>query len=200
MVIEADPEGVPWVRLDTEGGTDAAMEHLIGLGHRRIGRVGSSMEFPTFELRAARYRAALERIGGEPLFAGSLFDFDDAARAAGELLDLPEPPTAIICDDDILAGGVYLAARERGVRIPDDLSVVGFDDLDFAHVLDAAADHGARRGRAPRRGRVRDAGRRDQRASRASRARSSPSSSSSASRPPRLAERRRGSVREALAS
>jgi DNA-binding LacI/PurR family transcriptional regulator len=135
VVIEADPEGFPWVRLDTEGGTDAMMEHLIGLGHRRIGQVGSRVRYPTFELRSARYRAALERIGGEPLFAGSGFDFDDAARAAGELLDLPDPPTAIICDDDILAGGVYLAARERGVRIPEDLSVVGFDDLDFARVL-----------------------------------------------------------------
>jgi DNA-binding LacI/PurR family transcriptional regulator len=138
VVIEADPEGFPWVRLDTEAGTDAMMDHLIGLGHRRIGHVGSRVQYPTFLLRTARYRAALERIGVEPspdLWAGSGFDFEDAARAAGELLDLPDPPTAVICDDDVLAGGVYLAARERGVRIPEDLSVVGFDDLDFARVL-----------------------------------------------------------------
>ena len=52
------------------------------------------------------------------------------------LLDAPERPTAIYCDDDLLAGGVYLAARERGLRIPEDLSVVGFDDLPFARVFD----------------------------------------------------------------
>ena len=52
------------------------------------------------------------------------------------LLDAADRPTAIFCDDDILAGGVYLAARERGLRIPDDVSVVGFDDLPFARVFD----------------------------------------------------------------
>ncbi len=135
VVIEADPEGVPWVRLDVEAGTDAMMDHLIELGHRRIGRVGSQVQYPTFQLRDARYRAALERIGEPPRFAGSGFSFDDAARAAGLLLDAGDSPTAIICDDDLLAGGVYLAARSRGLRIPEDLSVVGFDDLDFARVL-----------------------------------------------------------------
>ena len=56
--------------------------------------------------------------------------------AALSLLRSPDPPTAIFCDDDILAGGVYLAARELGLRIPGDVSVVGFDDLDFTALLD----------------------------------------------------------------
>jgi DNA-binding LacI/PurR family transcriptional regulator len=139
VVIEAAPEGIPWVRLDTEGGTDAAMAHLLELGHERIGRVGSDRPFPTFELRRERWRAALEGAGleaGDDLFAGSRFSFEDAARAAGTLMDAKRPPTAYYCDDDLLAGGVYLAARERGLKIPDDLSVVGFDDLAFARVLD----------------------------------------------------------------
>lgn len=138
VVIEASPEGLPWVRLDTEHGSDAAMQHLLALGHRRIGHLGSSRQFPTFEIRTQRWRAALEGTGAEAapeLFAGAVFDFEDAARAALTLLDLDDPPTAIFCDDDILAGGVYLAARERGLRIPQDVSVVGFDDLDFAKVL-----------------------------------------------------------------
>jgi DNA-binding LacI/PurR family transcriptional regulator len=59
---------------------------------------------------------------------------DDARDAAGPLLDAK--PTAVLCDDDIVAAGLYLAARERGVRIPRDLSVVGFDDMDFARVLE----------------------------------------------------------------
>jgi DNA-binding LacI/PurR family transcriptional regulator len=138
VVIEAAPEDVPWVRLDVEGGTDAALEHLLALGHRRIARLGSWRDFPTFELRRARWLAALSRVGVSPepsLVAGSVFDFGAAAVAAGTLLDAPDPPTAVLCDDDILAGGVYLAARERGLRIPEDVSVVGFDDLDFAQVL-----------------------------------------------------------------
>jgi DNA-binding LacI/PurR family transcriptional regulator len=138
VVIEAAPGDLPWVRLDTEGGTDAALEHLLELGHRRIARLGSREDFPTFVLRRQRWLAALERAGVEPvpeLSAGSSFDFGDAAAAAGALLDATEPPTAIICDDDILAGGVYLAMRERGLGIPDDVSVVGFDDLSFARVL-----------------------------------------------------------------
>ena len=61
---------------------------------------------------------------------------DDARDAAGPLLD--EQPTAVFCDDDIVAAGLYLAARERGLRIPRDLSVVGFDDMDFARVLEPA--------------------------------------------------------------
>jgi DNA-binding LacI/PurR family transcriptional regulator len=138
VVIEASPEGFPWVRLDTEGGTDAALAHLRELGHTRIGHLGSRVQYPTFAIRTRCWRAALEAAGVEPvreLSAGSDFDFDDAARAAGALLDAADPPTAIICDDDILAGGAYLAARERAVRIPEDLSVAGFDDLDFARVL-----------------------------------------------------------------
>jgi DNA-binding LacI/PurR family transcriptional regulator len=61
---------------------------------------------------------------------------DAAVAAAGDLLDGTPLPTAVFCDDDVLAAGLYLAARERGLRVPDDLSVVGFDDLDIARVLD----------------------------------------------------------------
>jgi LacI family transcriptional regulator, repressor for deo operon, udp, cdd, tsx, nupC, and nupG len=67
-------------------------------------------------------------------YARAPFRFDEAVGPALSLLD--DHPTAIYCDDDLLAGGVYLAARERGLRIPDDLSVVGFDDLPFANVFE----------------------------------------------------------------
>ena len=138
VVIEATPADAPWVRLDTEGGMDAALEHLTELGHRRIGQLHSRVEYPTFGIRRERWEAALARIGEAPdpaLRSGSGFSFPSAARAAGRLLDGPSPPTAIVCDDDLLAGGVYLAARERGLRIPEDVSLVGFDDLAFAQVL-----------------------------------------------------------------
>ena len=69
-----------------------------------------------------------------PARAVSPFRFEPARDAAHEVLDAR--PTAVFCDDDILAGGVYLAARERGLRIPHDVSVVGFDDLPFARVFE----------------------------------------------------------------
>ena len=74
------------------------------------------------------------RLDQPPPTAHAPFTFDGAAEAAGPLLET-SGITAIFCDDDILAGGVYMAARERAIRIPEDLSVIGFDDLDFARVL-----------------------------------------------------------------
>jgi DNA-binding LacI/PurR family transcriptional regulator len=128
--IEMCPRGLPVVRLDVEAGVDAAMDHLLGLGHEKIGHLASSFDAPTFDLRRDRIRA---RLGRTPPTVLTEFTFDDAARAASELL--AHDVTALFCDDDILAGGAYLAARERGIEIPRDLSVVGFDDLDFARVL-----------------------------------------------------------------
>ena len=128
--IEMCPRGLPVVRLDVEAGVDAAMDHLLGLGHQKIGHLASSFDAPTFDLRRDRIR---ERLGRTPPTVQTAFTFDDAERAARTLLE--EDVTALFCDDDILAGGVYLAARGLGIEIPRDLSVVGFDDLDFARVL-----------------------------------------------------------------
>jgi DNA-binding LacI/PurR family transcriptional regulator len=131
IAIEMTPGKLPVVRLDVEAGVDCALEHLLGLGHRRIAHVASSFDAPTFELRRERI---LHHLGAEPPSVRAPFTFDGAAAAAGPLLDAGGF-TAVFCDDDILAGGVYLAARERGISIPRDLSVIGFDDLDFARVL-----------------------------------------------------------------
>jgi DNA-binding LacI/PurR family transcriptional regulator len=129
--IEMCPGRLPVVRLDVEQGVDLALDHLLRLGHTRIAHLASSFDAPTFELRRNRMR---ERLGHAPPSVAAPFTFEGAAKAAGPLLD-QGGFSAIFCDDDILAGGVYLAARERNISIPGDLSVVGFDDLDFARVL-----------------------------------------------------------------
>jgi DNA-binding LacI/PurR family transcriptional regulator len=137
VAIEVSPPGMSFVRLDTERGTDLAVGHLLELGHRRIGHLASDIDAETFQIRRERILAMLGAAGLEPgPHAAAPFRFDAAGRAALALLDAPEPPTAVYCDDDILAGGIYLAARERGLRIPDDISVVGFDDLPFARVFE----------------------------------------------------------------
>ena len=125
------------MRFDSEGGAAAAFEHLLELGHRRIGHLAADFDAPTFHLREAARRRVLSGAGLDPDAlprALTPITIDDARDAAGPLLD--EQPTAVFCDDDIIAAGLYLAARERGLRIPHDLSVVGFDDMDFARVLD----------------------------------------------------------------
>jgi DNA-binding LacI/PurR family transcriptional regulator len=139
VLMEAEARGRPSVRFDAEGGAAAAFEHLIELGHRRIGHLAAAFDAPTFHLREAARVRVLSEAGLDPAAqprAMTPITIDDARDAAGGLLD--ERPTAIFCDDDIIAAGLYLATRERGLHIPKDLSVIGFDDMDFARVLDPA--------------------------------------------------------------
>jgi DNA-binding LacI/PurR family transcriptional regulator len=130
--IEAWDGAVPRVRLDVEGGVEAAARHLLGLGHQRIGHLRSKhVGQATF---AARERT-LARVLGEGVPAETAeHEVEDARRAALLLLD--RDVTAVVCDDDVLAGGLYVAARDLGRSIPADLSVVGFDDLEIARVVD----------------------------------------------------------------
>jgi DNA-binding LacI/PurR family transcriptional regulator len=137
VLMETEAPGRPSVRFDVEGGAAAAFEHLLELGHRRIGHLAAAFDAPTFHLREVARRRVLAAAGLDPDAqprATTEIGIDDARDAAGPLLD--EEPTAVFCDDDVIASGLYLAARERGLRIPEDLSVVGFDDMDFARVLD----------------------------------------------------------------
>jgi LacI family transcriptional regulator, repressor for deo operon, udp, cdd, tsx, nupC, and nupG len=137
VALEVSPPGMPSVRFDTERGTDLAVQHLIDLGHRRIGHLGSELDAETFRIRRQHVLARLAAAGLEPgSYETAAFSFEDAGRAARALLERPERPTGMYCDDDLLAGGVYLAARELGLRIPEDVSVVGFDDLPFARVFE----------------------------------------------------------------
>ena len=131
VAIEVQPPGMASVRVDTDRGTELAVRHLLDLGHTRIGHLGSWLDAETFRRRIDAMAALL---GDDVPYETAPFDYREACTATLRLLEAH--PTAIFCDDDILAGGVYLAARERGLRIPEDLSVVGFDDLPFARVFE----------------------------------------------------------------
>ncbi len=139
VLLETEARGYSSVRLDSRAGARAATQHLLDLGHRRIGHLAADAPAEqTFVLRAKGRQDALEAAGlaATEHVAATKISFAAGATAALALLDAPEPPTALVCDDDVLAGGAYLAARSRGLRIPEDLSVVGFDDLPHATVLD----------------------------------------------------------------
>jgi DNA-binding LacI/PurR family transcriptional regulator len=136
VMMETEEPGRPSVRFDGGGGSAAAFEHLVELGHRRIGHLAAAFRALTFQQREESRRRVLAEAGLDPDTQPRVLtpiSIEDARQNALVLLD--EEPTAVFCDDDVIAAGMYLAARERGLRIPDDLSVVGFDDMDFARVL-----------------------------------------------------------------
>jgi DNA-binding LacI/PurR family transcriptional regulator len=136
VAIEVSPPGMPFVRFDTEHGTDIAVDHLISLGHTKIGHLGAVLDAETFRIRREHVLARVAAAGLEPSgYEQAAFRFDDAHEAALRLLGVDDRPTGVYCDDDLLAGGIYLAARDLGLRIPEDVSVVGFDDLPFAKVF-----------------------------------------------------------------
>ena len=116
----------------------AATEHLLSLGHRLIAFMGTSTTFAYNQARMHGYRAALEGAGVDvpERYIRSGSSGHQAGMAGGTaLLDLPQRPTAIVAATDEVAAGVVEAARLMALRVPDNLSVVGFDDTEFARLL-----------------------------------------------------------------
>jgi DNA-binding LacI/PurR family transcriptional regulator len=139
VIVEYEQPRIPFVRLDVESGADEALRHLQDLGHREIGYLRSRAGGQTFERRHARWREHLQRLGIDPaaMVTGEAdFAAEDAIAEARRLLRHPHRPSAFLADDDLLASGLVAAARELGLRIPGDVAVVGFDDLDVARLLD----------------------------------------------------------------
>lgn len=117
-------------------GARSVTAHLVGLGHRRVGVIGGPVGWLATDARLSGHRAALAEAGVLPtgeLLRNAEATTRDGHRAAGELLDLPVRPTALVGFNDKIAVGALQAAYERGLRVPEDLSVTGFDDLDLSH-------------------------------------------------------------------
>lgn len=109
--------------------------HLIELGHRRIGVIGGPHEWMASDARLAGHAAALADVGlllPPELLRSVHPTTEDGYVAAGELLDLPDRPTALVGFNDKIAVGALRAAAERGLRVPQDLSVAGFDDIELS--------------------------------------------------------------------
>jgi Transcriptional regulators len=126
---------VPSVSATNALGGRAATEHLLALGHRRIGAITGVPEWLASVERLNGYRAALASAGVVPdsaLVVESDWAVEGGEAAAGHLLDLPDPPTAVFAFNDNMAIGALRAARARGLRVPADFSVVGFDDSEQA--------------------------------------------------------------------
>lgn len=134
-------ERIPSVSAAHMSGADQAMKHLLDLGHRRVGQISGPRGWVATEDRRRGYRAALSGAGILPdpaLEREAEPEIDPGRAAAEQLLDLSEPPTAIFAFNDNIAIGAIQAARARGLRVPEDLSVVGFDDVEHATIVTPA--------------------------------------------------------------
>lgn len=138
-MLDSDPANgaaAAHVNLAMADGVHQICTHLLGLGHRRFLHLASAVDTWTFEVRA---QALAARLGPDTELRTVRAALSvDAARTAMEtaLATPHDRPTAIVCDDDILAAGACKAARRLGLRVPQDLSVTGFDDLALATAVD----------------------------------------------------------------
>jgi len=135
-LVVLDPNGVPGEEVPSVGATNwigglTATRHLLELGHRRIAVITGPRWALSSRARLDGYRAALDAAGvpvDPTLIREGAFEISDGASHTGDLVRLADPPTAIFALNDGMAIGVYHAASLAGLRVPDDLSVVGFDD------------------------------------------------------------------------
>jgi LacI family transcriptional regulator len=135
-IVSIDPlmsnPNYPSVHATNYQGATEAMNYLLGLGHHRIGFISGRAELESSNRRLKGYGDALEKAGfsiDEKLIASGDYTTETGAKCTRELLSLSNPPTAIFASNDQSAMGVYQVAREMGLRIPEDLSVVGFDNI-----------------------------------------------------------------------
>ncbi|MFC5598729.1 LacI family DNA-binding transcriptional regulator [Deinococcus cellulosilyticus] len=142
VLIETDHPDFSSVEVDNQKGGRLAAEHLISKGRKKLAFIGEQ-QFAESNIilssqRLKGYREALEAAGiGLPDEYVSLgtFDVKDATRQAMDLLQLPDRPDAIFCYSDYQAVGVLKAAKALGLKVPDDVAVMGFDDMEFADYL-----------------------------------------------------------------
>ncbi|HEX7737644.1 MAG TPA: substrate-binding domain-containing protein, partial [Ktedonobacteraceae bacterium] len=128
----------PSVRITSWEGGFVATSHLINLGHRRIGYIGKTSTARDAIERIAGYRAALDSANlpiDPQLECAGEFREIDGYNGAKALLKLPDPPTAIFAGNDRQAAGVYRALHELGISVPEQMSVIGFDNLPYTEIM-----------------------------------------------------------------
>ncbi|XUL87028.1 LacI family DNA-binding transcriptional regulator [Streptomyces galilaeus] len=141
VMLDSDPEGslgAATVNLDIADGVRQVADHLLALGHRRFLHLAADVPSWTFEVRERELAARVGSVAGTSVrTTRAPISIEGALTAAEAALSAPGPrPTALVCDDDKLAAGAYKAARRLGLRIPEDVSITGLDDLALATAID----------------------------------------------------------------
>lgn len=127
---------LPRVSIDNYEASEDIMEYIISLGHKKIATISSLNNYISTVLRLKAYKDSLELHGIEVkeeyiALANADYSFKSGKAAAYKLLQQKDRPTAIFCISDTIALGTITAARELGIKVPDDLTVTGFDDVDY---------------------------------------------------------------------
>lgn len=126
------------LEVDYAQGIDEAVQHLALLGHRRIGFASGPMPHLTNVRRKDAFLRSVKKIGlperNAPIFVGE-HTFEGGTQAADHFLRMEQRPSAILCSNDIMAVGVLRVLAERGIRVPRDISVIGFDDIHLAEFV-----------------------------------------------------------------
>ncbi|QVQ52984.1 LacI family DNA-binding transcriptional regulator [Spiractinospora alimapuensis] len=136
VVLDAEPPpGFPSVRFDVPPLLTELATELHTLGHRTIAHLAADVPTESFRERAETWRAVCARLGIRLLSRTAPIERSGARDAALSLLEGTPRPTAVVCDDDQMAAGVYKAAYATGLRVPEDISVAGIDDVDLASAL-----------------------------------------------------------------
>ena len=139
VFIDSPGSAGPSVEFDLEGSQFKATNHLIEHGHQRIGYITPPRRIPNVGPKYSGYRKAIESANLEtkPELVTEVSDFEirSGEVAANRLLDLPNPPTAIAASSDALAFGAFHAITSRGLRIPDQVALVGNDDIELAAII-----------------------------------------------------------------
>jgi LacI family transcriptional regulator len=136
---EAPHSGLPAITSDNRGGARQAAEYLISLGHRRIGHITAPRTNAAAAARLQGVRDALRQAGmarDEPAVAEGDGHVTGGERAMSELLDREAAPTAVVCYNDLTAIGAIRAVVRAGHSVPDDISLIGFDDIELAQWTD----------------------------------------------------------------
>ncbi|MCX5201028.1 LacI family transcriptional regulator [Streptomyces sp. NBC_00237] len=132
-------EPLPWVDADNVSGARQAVAHLAARGRRRIATITGGLDIYGAQCRLAGYRDGLAEAGlvaDEALIAPADFTEEGGRRAMEALLDVTPAPDAVFVASDVMAVGARQVLRERGVRVPEDLAMVGFDDTSIARQMD----------------------------------------------------------------
>ncbi|SEQ94632.1 LacI family DNA-binding transcriptional regulator [Microlunatus flavus] len=125
--------------VDHQAGARSATEHLLALGHRRIGYLGGPDRLTSGSMREAGYRRAHADVDvgvDERLVVRTRFTRETAYASAVRLLDAPDPPSALFVGNNVLGEAALTAVRDRGLSVPDDISLVMFDDVSWAKLVD----------------------------------------------------------------
>jgi len=127
------------IQVDYPTGINQAVEHLLGLGHRRIGFISGPLTLKSARIRRCAFLECLTRTGileDEALVTEGDHTIDGGLAAMTRLLDTQSPPTAVLTSNDLTAIGALRAVRRRGWMVPEDMSIIGFDDIHFAEFTD----------------------------------------------------------------